>query len=405
MSNPYRYIAAEHALIQPSMEKPIPDMLDVSTGWIAKVKEYQSHLASLPRLAVDPKAKVDWKDGEQLEENIDWRKFECDQCDGCGWYEGGKTLQTTCETCRGNGFIVQPLAKVDKWEERAKKFDDKLPELAKALRSSNLQNSCADIDTYDGWIRCKTDLPKKGEEVLVTNGKDVWMGSICHTERRGAMPFKEWSLVYDGSPPFSSTEVIAWMFKPYVPPELTDHNSPAIPIKPVQQKTSISYQHRGAVEATIFSFMGRFAIEDSPEILKEAVDYCMSLRPYPNRGVQEEESQDYDTGLHAKLYPCANKKLEYIICAAIHFKNDTKYQHQPKNVETGFVVCGRRHHNCFYIAATCIADGYSEMKGSAVQGFLTSKDRFVTREEAGVIAFEQKQTDRKTNCLFSEDLY
>lgn len=30
---------------------------------------------------------------------------ECDRCDGCGWYEGGKTLQTRCEVCDGSGVI------------------------------------------------------------------------------------------------------------------------------------------------------------------------------------------------------------------------------------------------------------------------------------------------------------
>lgn len=29
----------------------------------------------------------------------------CDRCDGCGWYEGGKTLQTLCADCRGTGVI------------------------------------------------------------------------------------------------------------------------------------------------------------------------------------------------------------------------------------------------------------------------------------------------------------
>jgi hypothetical protein len=32
----------------------------------------------------------------------------CDRCDGCGWYEGGKTLKTTCEVCGGTG--VKPGA-------------------------------------------------------------------------------------------------------------------------------------------------------------------------------------------------------------------------------------------------------------------------------------------------------
>lgn len=34
--------------------------------------------------------------------------IDCDQCDGCGWYEGGPTLQTTCETCQGTGKVRNP---------------------------------------------------------------------------------------------------------------------------------------------------------------------------------------------------------------------------------------------------------------------------------------------------------
>jgi len=38
----------------------------------------------------------------RVEEN---ESVECDQCDGCGWYEGGTTLRTTCEGCNGTGII------------------------------------------------------------------------------------------------------------------------------------------------------------------------------------------------------------------------------------------------------------------------------------------------------------
>jgi len=33
-----------------------------------------------------------------------WTVQYCDRCDGVGWYEGGKTLQTTCEACAGTGY-------------------------------------------------------------------------------------------------------------------------------------------------------------------------------------------------------------------------------------------------------------------------------------------------------------
>jgi hypothetical protein len=29
----------------------------------------------------------------------------CDNCDGCGWVEGGKTLKTTCSKCNGTGRV------------------------------------------------------------------------------------------------------------------------------------------------------------------------------------------------------------------------------------------------------------------------------------------------------------
>lgn len=40
----------------------------------------------------------------------------CWRCDGCGWYEGGKTLQTKCEVCAGTGVLIVDRAKA--WQER-----------------------------------------------------------------------------------------------------------------------------------------------------------------------------------------------------------------------------------------------------------------------------------------------
>lgn len=31
----------------------------------------------------------------------------CPRCDGCGWYEGGATIQTPCEMCHGTGVVVR----------------------------------------------------------------------------------------------------------------------------------------------------------------------------------------------------------------------------------------------------------------------------------------------------------
>jgi hypothetical protein len=98
----------------------------------------------------------------------------------------------------------------------------------------------------------------------------------------------------------------------------------------------------------------------------------------------------------------------YILCAAIWFKDGIKRPHQPKNIESGIVVCGRRHHNC-YITVYGLNEGYvehlHEANNRAVQGFLTSDDRFVDRKEAGYIAYSTRQISKETDCLFSEDLY
>lgn len=105
----------------------------------------------------------------------------------------------------------------EKFEQWAKNWEEKVPNLAKALRSNDLQNACADIEKYDGWIRCTTSVPKDDENVLVTNGIDVWIGDYNskRRERDG-----KWALVWNGAPPFDSREIIAWQFMPSVPPEL-----------------------------------------------------------------------------------------------------------------------------------------------------------------------------------------
>ncbi len=102
------------------------------------------------------------------------------------------------------------------------------------------------------------------------------------------------------------------------------------------------------------------------------------------------------------------KNEEIILCAAIWFQDGKKHEHQPRNISTGIVVCGRRHHNC-YITAWDLGrekmEDLHEANNKAIQGFLTSLDRFVDRKEAGEIAYLAGQIDKITDSLFSEDLY
>lgn len=97
---------------------------------------------------------------------------------------------------------------------------------------------------------------------------------------------------------------------------------------------------------------------------------------------------------------------EYLLCSAVWFDDgiDT-YVHQPRNIKTGYVICGRRHHNCFTIVAMLTGIRKERLTREEVQGFLTNKDRFVDRNEAAKIAFASGQIKKPVERLFSEDVW
>lgn len=96
----------------------------------------------------------------------------------------------------------------------------------------------------------------------------------------------------------------------------------------------------------------------------------------------------------------------YIICAAIWFNDKQKHEHQPRNIDEGLVVCGRRHHNIYLTFADIKGVSYKHCDYvDHIQGFMTSDDRFVDRKQGATIAFEVGQTEKFKELLFSEDLY
>lgn len=108
--------------------------------------------------------------------------------------------------------------------------------------------------------------------------------------------------------------------------------------------------------------------------------------------------------------------MEYILCAANRYDDGEIHEHQPVNIKRGFVVCGRRHHNCIGTFAQIVGFPYNEnghrIHRTEVQGFLTNTNRFVSRKEAYKIAFEANQIigpnkNEPSNAigLTSEDLY
>lgn len=98
--------------------------------------------------------------------------------------------------------------------------------------------------------------------------------------------------------------------------------------------------------------------------------------------------------------------MNRILCAAIHINDDQKHISQPKNIESGFVICGWRHFNCMHL---CKAIGFDfkkfDSQGKVIQGFLTSDNLFVDRTEGAEIAINAGQVKEDVDVLYSEDLY
>lgn len=101
---------------------------------------------------------------------------------------------------------------------------------------------------------------------------------------------------------------------------------------------------------------------------------------------------------------------EWILIAAIWYKQIPGPKDAlPVNCDEGLVLTGYRHGHIIWTMAsltglrtvTIAVDGV----GEHVQGFLTSKNRFVGRKEAATIAYYAGQVLTDMGQLFSEDLY
>ena len=97
--------------------------------------------------------------------------------------------------------------------------------------------------------------------------------------------------------------------------------------------------------------------------------------------------------------------MEKIICSAVHVKDNKVHEHQPVNINEGYVIYGPKHFNCLYIKGL-IGD-----KSSYSQGFITNYNRFVNRrlafliaDYAGQIIYNKERTYNQ-KVLYSEDLF
>ncbi len=101
---------------------------------------------------------------------------------------------------------------------------------------------------------------------------------------------------------------------------------------------------------------------------------------------------------------------EWILCSAIHYDDgEINTRRTCKNYpKTGIVICGYRHPDIIGILPTNNSLRNDGKEYKCTQGFITSKGRFVDREEAYLIAKKANQLlndfEGKSK-LFSEDIY
>lgn len=113
--------------------------------------------------------------------------------------------------------------------------------------------------------------------------------------------------------------------------------------------------------------------------------------------------------LESQLKEKNNK--ERILCAAIWYKDFEAPYHNVTNIDSGVVLCGYRHAHIIgqlvSVAGkrTCSNKGVVDCSGEFVQGFLTSKNRFIDRKEAHKLFVELGGKPDFKDELYSEDLY
>lgn len=103
-----------------------------------------------------------------------------------------------------------------------------------------------------------------------------------------------------------------------------------------------------------------------------------------------------------------NGKTEYVMCAANYYDDQVDHLYQPYNIDTGFVIGGWRHPNAGYAyLATRGASHGNHSWSCCIQGFLTTKNRFLTRAEALELVKSNGQLTKPIigGELTSEDLW
>lgn len=88
------------------------------------------------------------------------------------------------------------------------------------------------------------------------------------------------------------------------------------------------------------------------------------------------------------------KEQEHIVGVGIKYK-DVLYKLPRPN----------RHMHVNQVIQDATGDSYSKIDNACAKGFYTNEDRFLSRGEAALVAFEAKQIDSIPFCLISDYLW
>lgn len=99
-----------------------------------------------------------------------------------------------------------------------------------------------------------------------------------------------------------------------------------------------------------------------------------------------------------------SQEKERILCAAIWYKDFDAPVHTVENLDKGVVLCGFRHGMVISQCTSLLGKRQFEM-GESIQGFLTTKNRFLDRKEAHKLFVENGGVPEFKDELYSEDLY
>lgn len=73
-----------------------------ATWFTGAQRAHMSNILRQLRNAGEIEQRVSFSSGAPVGWHIKITRF-CDDCDGCGWVEGGRALKTPCSTCQGSG--------------------------------------------------------------------------------------------------------------------------------------------------------------------------------------------------------------------------------------------------------------------------------------------------------------